>query len=202
MVVLSELQVDSRSLCWRSPALFMSDFLRVNVVVVDVSNIEECAGTFDVFVTSGGFLKGSAVLVVPFNTVVVSFQPILPAFDGDAMGQCRDVEKELVEAFSEMLESIRCEIELLTLLLRFKELAVATLLYVGINLFCSPSIRALSRRESVYAEFGFAVFADPPVTLLFFILNTNSSMFIFPLNSGICFMLHSRSTAPYFFVQL
>lgn len=99
MVALSELQVDSRSLCWRSPALFLPDFLLVDVIVVCISNIEKCAGTFQVFVPSGGLLKCSAVLVIALDAVVVSFQPILPAFDGNAMGECSDMQEIHVESF-------------------------------------------------------------------------------------------------------
>jgi len=77
----------------------MSDSLRVNVVVVCVSNIKERAGTFEVFVTSGGFPKSSAVLVVAFDAVVVSCQPVFFALDGYAMRECCDVAEVPVVSF-------------------------------------------------------------------------------------------------------
>lgn len=152
--------------------------------------------------SSGIFFQFSAVLMVSFYAVIIPFQAVFFAFDWDTKCQRSDIVEIFVKSFFVMLKLVGCEIKFLSFLFRFQKLVIATLLYVSINFLCSLLITSLSRRESINSELCFSVFAYPSVELLFFILLTNSSMFILPLNSGVCFMLNFLRTLPYFFTQL
>jgi len=83
-----------------------------------------------------------------------------------------------------------------------KKLIVKSLFDISINFLWALLITAFFRRESINPKLCFSVLAYPPIELLFFILLTNSSRFILPLNSGICFMLKFRKAFPYFLTQL
>ena len=140
--------------------------------------------------------------MISFNTVIVSFQSIFYASNRNSESQGCDAIEELFEAFPIVLKLVGCKIKFFAFPFRCQELAIEALLYIGINFLCALLVASLSRRESINPEFCFPVFAYPPVELLFFILLTNSSMLIFPLKSGTCFMLKSLKALPYFFAQL
>ena len=73
--------------------------------------------------------------------------------------------------------------------LGFKKLVIKSLFNVSIHFLWTITVCALFRRKSIDPKLCFSVLAYPPVELLFFSLLTNSSMFILPPSSGICFML-------------
>ena len=140
--------------------------------------------------------------MISFNTVVVSFQSIFQAFNGHAVCQCRYIEKEFSVPFFVVRQHVWCKIKLFSTFLRFKKLAIKTILNVCINLLWTVFVVPLYRRERVNSEFCFSVFAYPAVEFFFENLETNSSKFIFPLNFGICFRLKFLKTFPYFLTQL
>ena len=151
---------------------------------------------------SGIFFQSPAVLVVPFNAIVISFQAMFFALNRNSESQCRNITKEFPETLSIMLKLIRCKIKFLAFLFCFEKLVIEASLYICINFLSTRFITAFFRRESVNPKLCFPIFAYPSVELLFFILLTNSSMLILPLNSGICFMLKSLRALPYFLTQL
>jgi len=101
-----------------------------------------------------------------------------------------------------MFKFICSKIKFLIFSFCFKKLVVETAFNISVNLLSALLIVALSWRESVNSKFSLSVFAYPPAELLFFTLLKNSSIFILPLNVGVCFMLNFLRAFPYFLTQL
>ena len=118
---------------------------------------------------SGIFFQSPAILMVPFNAVVVSFQTIFSAFNRYSESQSSYISKEFLEPFFIVFKLIASKIKFIAFLFCFQKLTMATFLYISVNFFYALLIAPPSRRESINSKFSFPVFAYPSINFYFFL---------------------------------
>ena len=141
----------------------------VNVIIISVSDIEQCRNPLKIFMSSGIFFQSPAILVVSFYAIIISFQAMFFAFNRNTKSQCCNIIKKFLKTFFIVLKFVRCKIKFFPFLFCFQKLVIATLFYISINFLCALRVASFSRRESINPKFCYSIFAYPPIDFYFFL---------------------------------